>query len=95
MPLPGLGWSSPVVADGRVWVTTAVEQRGVSLRAIAFDAATGREVVNVEVFNDPGDRRDINPKNSWASPTPIDRRRSRLRALRRRWHGRAVDRRAR
>ena len=39
----GLGWSSPVVADGRVWLTTAVEQRGVSLRALAFDVATGRK----------------------------------------------------
>ena len=52
-PIPGLGWSSPVVADGRVWITTAVEQRGFSLRALAFDVATGKEVVNVEVFNVP------------------------------------------
>ncbi|MEO8681830.1 MAG: PQQ-binding-like beta-propeller repeat protein [Vicinamibacterales bacterium] len=70
-PLPGLGWSSPVVAGGRVWITTAVEQRGISLRAMAFDAATGKEVVNVEVFKIGGSARDINPKNSWASPTPI------------------------
>ena len=74
-PIAGLGWSSPVVAGGRVWITTAVEQpgveRGISLRAVAFDAETGREVVNVEVFKIPTDRRDINPKNSWASPTPI------------------------
>ncbi len=69
--VPGLGWSSPVVANGKVWITTAVEQRGISLRALAFDVATGREVVNVEVFKIPTDRRDINPKNSWASPTPV------------------------
>ena len=69
--VPGLGWSSPVVADGRVWLTTAVEQRGISLRVLAFDVATGREVVNVEAFNIPAHRRDINPKNSWASPTPV------------------------
>ena len=78
--MPGLGWSSPVVANGRVWLTTAVEQRpvrgslakgGISLRALAFDAVTGKEVVNVEVFKIPADRRDINPKNSWASPTPV------------------------
>ena len=25
-PVAGLGWSSPVVANGRVWLTTAVEQ---------------------------------------------------------------------
>src|SRR5262245_45764611 len=49
-PVAGLGWSTPVVANGRVWLTTAVEQKGISLRAIAYDVATGREVVNVEVF---------------------------------------------
>ncbi len=70
-PVPGLGWSSPVVADGRVWLTTAIVQRGISLRVLAFDAATGREVVNVEAFNVPSYRREINPKNSWASPTPV------------------------
>jgi outer membrane protein assembly factor BamB len=70
-PIAGLGWSSPVVANGRVWITTATEQRGFSLRALAFDAATGKEVVNVEVFKIPYDRREINPKNSWASPTPV------------------------
>ena len=69
--LPGLGWSSPVVSGGKVWLTTAIEQRGVSLRLMAFDVATGREAVNVEVFHLSGARREINPKNSWASPTPI------------------------
>lgn len=69
--IPGLGWSTPVVAGGRVWLTTAIEQRGVSLRVLAFDVATGKEVVNVEAFNIPSYRREINPKNSWASPTPV------------------------
>ena len=69
--VPGLGWSSPVIANGRVWITTAVEERGISLRALAYDIETGREVVNAEVFKIPYDRRDINPKNSWASPTPV------------------------
>jgi outer membrane protein assembly factor BamB len=69
-PVPGLGWSSPVVSDGRVWVTTAVKDHGGSLRALAFDVETGREVVNAEVFH----TRNVdlsNPKNSRASPTPI------------------------
>jgi outer membrane protein assembly factor BamB len=70
-PVAGLGWSTPVVANGRVWLTTAVEQKGISLRAIAYDVATGTEVVNVEVFRIPADRRDINPKNSWASPSAV------------------------
>jgi outer membrane protein assembly factor BamB len=70
VPVPGLGWSSPVVADGRIWLTTATGDRQVSLRLIGFDQATGRELVNAEVFQvrHPG---EINPKNSWASPTPI------------------------
>jgi outer membrane protein assembly factor BamB len=47
-----------------------VESRGTSLRAIAFDVETGREVVNVEVFHLRATA-IINPKNSRASPTPI------------------------
>ena len=68
--VPGLGWSSPVVAGGRVWITSAIKERGGSLRALAFDVETGRELVNAEVFRtrnaDP-----LNAKNSLASPTPI------------------------
>jgi outer membrane protein assembly factor BamB len=70
VPVPGLGWSSPVTAGGRVWLTTATGEDEVSLRLVGFDEETGREVVNTEVFRlrRPG---DINPKNSWASPTPV------------------------
>lgn len=69
-PVPGQGWSSPVVSGGRVWMTTAVGGRAASLRAVAFDARTGQQVADVEVF---GSRRGelLNPKNSLASPTPI------------------------
>jgi outer membrane protein assembly factor BamB len=69
--VPGTGWSSPVVAGDRVWLTTAVADRsGTSLRALAFDTATGRRVVDAEVFRLPR-RNLLNPKNSHASPTPI------------------------
>jgi outer membrane protein assembly factor BamB len=69
-PVPGRGWSSPVVAGGRVWLTTASKDKGASLRAIAFDVDTGREIVNVEVFHlRSADL--LNAKNSHASPTPI------------------------
>src|SRR4051812_31142730 len=50
-PVPGRGWSSPVVAGGRVWMTTSVAGKGASLRAIAYDVDSGREAVNVEVFH--------------------------------------------
>lgn len=75
-PVPGFGWSSPVVAGGKVWLTTVVETKekrdrvSASLRAVAFDVETGKELVNVEVFQIK-DAGVINPKNSRASPTPI------------------------
>ncbi len=68
--VPGLGWSSPVVAGGRVWLTTAINDRGGSMRVLSFDVETGRQIADVEVFRarsaDP-----VNAKNSLASPTPI------------------------
>jgi len=70
-PVPGRGWSSPIVSDGRVWLTTAVaDRRGASLRALAFDAESGRELVNTEVFH-MASAGLLNAKNSHASPTPI------------------------
>jgi len=67
--VPGSGWSSPVVGGGRVWMTSAVNARGTSLRALAFDVETGRLVVNTEVARAGGPL--LNPKNTLASPTPI------------------------
>jgi outer membrane protein assembly factor BamB len=69
-PVPGRGWSSPVVSGGRIWMTTAIKERGASLRALAYDAETGRELVNVEVFRIRNSEL-LNFKNSHASPTPI------------------------
>ena len=70
-PVQGRGWSSPVIERDRVWLTTAISGRGeTSLRAMAFDVETGREVVNVEVFY-LRESDLLNSKNSHASPTPI------------------------
>lgn len=73
-PVPGAGWSSPVLAGGRIYLTTGVAQdgRGVSLRALAFDAATGSPVWETEIF--AASEASLQPthnKNSPASPTPI------------------------
>src|SRR4029450_5347313 len=69
--VPGRGWSSPVVAHGRVWITTAVPQgRDTSLRLMAFDADNGRAVQDVEVFR-LRNAELLNPKNSHASATPV------------------------
>ncbi|MBI1913364.1 MAG: PQQ-binding-like beta-propeller repeat protein [Planctomycetes bacterium] len=67
--IPGLGWSSPVIGDGQVWLTTATGE-GHSLRAVCVDAASGRLLRDVEVFR-VKDPPPINPKNSYASPTSV------------------------
>lgn len=69
VPIDGLGWSSPVVAEGRLWITTVTEE-GKSLRALCLDAATGQAIRDIEVFHRDAPGR-IHQKNSHASPTPI------------------------
>ena len=67
--LPGEGWSSPVVANGRIWMTTATEE-GKSLRALCVDFASGKLLHDLEVFRDevvPAKHR----RNSYASPSPV------------------------
>ena len=72
-PVEGLGWSSPIVADGRVWLTTALtddSDGGGSLHLRGFDVETGDTLVDTEVFT-IDDTSPPNPKNSLASPTPV------------------------
>lgn len=69
-PVPGAGWSSPVVSGGTVWLTTAVGGATASLRLLGYDTADGRVTVDTEVFRQ-SPARLLNAKNSLASPTPI------------------------
>jgi outer membrane protein assembly factor BamB len=68
-PIPGRGWSSPVVFDNQIWMTTATDE-GRSLRAIGVALDNGKLLHDVEVFH-----RDkpltIQARNSHASPTPV------------------------
>ena len=68
--VPGRGWSSPIVASGRVWLTTATTGADASLRLLAYDVDSGREALNVEVFR-TARANLLNKKNSHASPTPV------------------------
>ena len=72
VPVPGRGWSSPVIAGGLVWLTTAVTDRGAgtSLRLLAYDTTNGEPARDVEVFA-ISDTTLLNQKNSFASPTPV------------------------
>ncbi|MCH8047877.1 MAG: PQQ-binding-like beta-propeller repeat protein [Planctomycetes bacterium] len=77
IPLPGKGWSSPVLAKGRLYLTTAVpvessKENDMTLRALCVDAKSGRLLWNVLVFDQDGAKAPrIQGKNSHASPTPL------------------------
>lgn len=71
--LPGIGWSSPVLHDGALYLTTALvngDDQPTSLRALQVNADSGAIEWDVEVFPWSGDSKR-QPKNSFASPTPI------------------------
>jgi len=68
-PIPGQGWSSPVILGHEIWLTTAVRD-GHSLRAVCVDAVSGRVRHDVEVFT-PSQPVPVNPKNTYASPSAV------------------------
>ncbi|HQU42574.1 MAG: pyrrolo-quinoline quinone [Planctomycetia bacterium 21-64-5] len=69
VPVAGRGWSSPVIGNGQIWLTTALDQ-GHSLHAVCLDEASGKLLHDVEVFRveNPG---TVHSKNSFASPTAV------------------------
>jgi outer membrane protein assembly factor BamB len=67
-PIPGVGWSSPVVFDDRVFVTTATD-KGASFRLICLDRLTGTVLWNKQIHRqNPGNKQKF---NSYATSTPI------------------------
>ena len=66
-PIHDLGWSSPVIWDGQIWLTTATEN-GRQMFAVCVDAATGRIVHDLKVFEND-DTEHVAAVNSYASPT--------------------------
>ncbi len=69
VPIHGRGWSSPVIGDDRIWMTTADED-GRRLFAVCVDRPSGRILRDVLVFNVPQPE-EIHAFNSYASPTPV------------------------
>lgn len=68
-PIPGQGWSSPVVLGEQIWLTTATDD-GTSLRALGVESTSGRILHDVEVFHVETPQRK-QALNSYASPTPV------------------------
>lgn len=68
-PIWGRGWSSPVVHDGAIWLTTA-DPEGHRLAVLCLDASTGDIVLDQVLFEiqEPENRNEL---NSFASPSPV------------------------
>jgi outer membrane protein assembly factor BamB len=66
--IPGQGWSSPIVWQDRVFVTTAT-QNGARCHVICLDRKSGKVLWNEAVFEQVPLRKE--GKNSYATPTPV------------------------
>ncbi len=74
--IPGDGWSSPVVVQGRIYLTAGVpipDSKSLALEALCLDAAKGRVLWQREVFREDPSAPPPQSKNSHASPTPLVR----------------------
>ena len=65
----GKAWSSPVIWDNQIWLTTATED-GKQLFVLSVDRDSGRIVRDTKLF-DVEAPQYCHPFNSYASPTPI------------------------
>jgi outer membrane protein assembly factor BamB len=66
--IPGSGWSSPVIWNDHIFLTTATDG-GKECRLIAVDRKTGTILWNKLVFTQ--ELRQKHPRNSEATPTPV------------------------
>ena len=68
-PIPHKGWSTPVVMQGRIWLTTAAAD-GHDFFAICVDEATGHVLINKMLFHADQPEPLGNNVNCYASPSP-------------------------
>ena len=67
--IPGRGWSSPVLWENQIWLTTATPD-GKQLTVVCLDALTGKILHQQKLF-DVTDPQFAHKFNSYASPTPV------------------------
>lgn len=79
-PLTGQGWSSPIIADGRIYLSAAIplneeadsNATQYALTLIILDAKSGDLLKSVPLMEQTAEKsHKIHKKNSHASPTPI------------------------
>jgi outer membrane protein assembly factor BamB len=68
--IPLRGWSTPVVLEDKVWLTTATED-GHEFYVLCLDANTGETLVDTQLFHRENPEPLGNNVNSYASPTAV------------------------
>jgi hypothetical protein len=67
-PIPGKGWSTPLVLEGQVWLTSASEE-GKEFWAYCLERSSGKILHAVKLFTSEAPEPLGNGLNSYASPT--------------------------
>jgi outer membrane protein assembly factor BamB len=67
-PIPGEGWSSPIVFGDRIFLTAATDD-GATCHVLAIDRRSGKILWDREVLTQATRRKE--QKNSYATPTPV------------------------
>jgi outer membrane protein assembly factor BamB len=67
-PIPGTGWSSPIVWGDNVFVTSTTD-KGTTCRLICLDLKTGEIRWNSKIFKQTAKHKE--GRNSHATPTPV------------------------
>lgn len=67
--IPGRGWSSPVILNNKIWITTALNE-GRKLHLLGIDAVSGNIENNLLLFEQDS-LQENHPLNSYASPSPV------------------------
>ena len=68
--IPHKGYSSPVVWEDQIWLTTALED-GRELFAVCVDLNSGEIIHDIKVFDVAQPQLEYNDLNSHATPTPV------------------------
>ena len=73
VPLTSQGWSSPVIADGKIVLTGSRKDGETTvLTAFALDVATGKKLWDIDLFKPTAEETAaLHGKNSLASSTPV------------------------
>lgn len=66
----GLGWSTPLVSEGKIWITTAT-LKGHEMSVLCLDEASGEVLLDRVVITNDNPEPLANNLNTYASPTGV------------------------